>query len=263
MSLEDEIVMYQFAQGVRSLADLRNHFSQLDESKKKKRFVHFYCQVCEGEFVDADIEQALTDCSLETTDAIYRYLNLHRLAGGSKRILCIPHTANPPEGSLDKAYTVLLCLFKIDYQRCFSIGKTNPADWQYRDLSSTEIVQEIRSGHQALIDEVYTNPSFRSEFVSLAKLWHEQNTLDQAMFQEPEPVSERQTKFDFITYDELVTESNKLVGNRLSSSFGILCHSVEKGLAVRYGLALEKARKLVFDVIERHLHETYHSDLFD
>ncbi|WP_420148966.1 DUF5958 family protein [Spirosoma sp.] len=268
MNFEDEIVLYQFAQGVYPMTDLRDQFSLLSAEKQRKRFVHFYCKVYEYAFTDADIDKALADCSLDATDAVYDYLNLRRLVKGPKNVVCIPHSASPPEGRLDKVYGVLLNLFKINYQRQYALGKTNPTDWQYRDLSNPEIVQEIGSSHQTLLDEVYTNPSYRSEFASMAKLWYEQDRLSQSRYQEPEPAPERQTTFDFITYDELINESNKLFeGNsdemKLSNAFGMLRQSVEKGLAKRYGLPIEKARKLLFDVMERHLRETYNVDLFD
>lgn len=263
MSLDDEIALYQFGQGVRSVADLLDHFSQLDEPEKRKRFVHFYCQVAGSSLVESDIEQALTDCTLNATDPIYTYLNLHRLATGSKRVICIPHTANPPEGNLDDPYKVLLHLFRIDYQRRFALERGNSANWRYWDLSNPEIVQGILTRHQALVEEVYTNPSFRSEFVSLAKLWNNRKTLEQARYREPEPTPDRQTHFDFLTYEEMVTVSNKLFDNEYSRSINVLLHSLNNAFSVRYKLDTEEARRLVFDVIERHLRETYHSDLYD
>lgn len=159
LSLDEEIALYQFGQGIHSEADLLNQFSQFDKRKQQSRFVYFYCQVCDYEFVDADIEQALTDCSLATTDALYKYLNLSRLTSGSTNAICTPHSANPPGGTLDKAYAVLLSLFKIHHQRLFALEKSNPTNWQYRDLSNPEVVQTIRTTHQTLVEEVYINPS--------------------------------------------------------------------------------------------------------
>lgn len=262
MRLDNEIALYQFAQGVSSDAALLDQFSQLDTAKQRKRFVHFYCRICEYKFVDSEIEQALADCSLDATDVLYRYLNLHRLTTGSN-VIYIPHSANPPGGTLDKAYRLLLHLFKIAYQRRFAVEKEDPANWRYWDLANPEIVQDIRTSHQALMEDIYNNPSFRSEFACLAKLWYEQYVLTWDEPLEPESAPEPQTKFDFVTYDEMVEESNQ--GSTVTKSFnaiGTIGHSVTKGLAVRYGLDIDKARILMFDVIDRYLRETYNTEFF-
>jgi hypothetical protein len=263
LSLDEEIEIYQFAQGVSSDAALLEQFRQFDKRKQQHRFVHFYCQVCENKFMDSDIEQALTNCSLTATDALYSYLNLHRLTTGSTNAICIPHSENPPEDRLDKAYKLLLHLFKAAYHRRFASEKNNPTNWHYRDLSNKEVVQEIRASHQAWVEKIYANPSFRSEFVTLAKLCHEVDTLFRAKQQQAETTPERQTAFTFLTYNELLTEIDKKFDDtKLWNAIGTLRHSVEKGLVAHYRLDTEKTRKLVSDVIEQHLRETYDSGLF-
>lgn len=262
MRLENEITLYQFAQSVRPIADLQDRFRQLDSGKQRKRFVHFYCRVHDYEFEEADIEQALADCGLDTSDALYEYLNLHQLATGSTNVVCIPYTANPPGGTLDKAYTVLLHLYKTGYYRRFVFEKTDPADWTYQDLSDHAFVRELLTSHQALVEKIYENPSYRSEFASLAKLWYAEHLLaEEADHREQEP-PETQTNFDFVTYDELVTEK-ALATNKSWDAIGLLSNSVAKSLSIQYGLDLDKARNVMFAVIDKHAWETYHTELFE
>lgn len=257
MSLEEEIRINQFGQGVYSVDDLLDLFSQLDDDKKRQSFVHFYCQVCESNLTDSDVEQALADCSIDATDATYGYLNLSRLATGLKGVISIPHTANPPEGTLEKPYKLLLHLFKIDYQRRYALEKDNPTKWWYWDLSSSETAQGILTRHRELVDEVYNTPSFRSEFVSIAKWWNSSLPLQQIFAHEAAP--ETQTHFDFITYDEMST--NTMIGNKHSLGIALLRHSLAKALSIRYKLDDDQARRLTLGVVERHLQETYNRGL--
>lgn len=259
MNLEEEIIINQFGQGVRSVADLLDEFTQLDEDQRRSRFVHFYCQVCDFRLADSDIEQALADCSLKVTDPTYDYLKLHRLKTGLKGIIWIPDTGNPPEGGLGKPYELLLRLFKKDFQRRFELEKENPSKWWYWDLSNQEISQGILTSHQKRVEEVYNNPSFRSEFACLAKLWHKNAIENQASYKEPSP--EQQTHFTFVTYDQMI--ANHLhFGNKYFPAIWLIRNAVENALSKRYQLDTDLARRLTQDVIERHLKETFNLTLY-
>ena len=281
MSLEEEMVICQFGQGVYSVGDMLEQFNRLDKEHQRKEFLNLYFQVLDAKLDESDIEQALTDCSLNATDAIYDYLHLHSLATGFKGIVCVPETERPPRGNFDKAYELLLHLFKIDYQRRLdqyahtgqstrtkfkidyrprsSQENESPTDWRYLDLSNNETVQGILTRHRELVEQVYAHPSFWSEFVCIAKQWYESIFLGQS---EPEnPAPERQTHFDFLTYDELMTKA--ALSFDFKGAYGIsrLRQSLTQALAIRYVLTAEQANRLVVDVVERHLRETYGSDL--
>ena len=261
MSIEEEIAINQFGQGVRSVADLLDQFIELDENQRKIWFFDLYCHVGRIALTDSDIEQALADCSLTATDATYDFLNLNRLKAVFKSILRIHNildTGNLPDGSLEKAYQLLLYLFKKDYQRRFALEKENPATWWCWDLSNSEITQGILTRHQALIDEVYTTPGFRSEFVSVAKLLHEHTGLPET--RPPKPTSAHRNQFNFLTYDEMMTEF--VQGSKHSRAIALLRNSLEKALSIRYRLNADQARRLTMAVIERHLQETYNTGLF-
>ena len=258
MSLEEEITINQFGQGVYSVADLLDQFTQADENQRRARFFDLYCHVWESRLVDSDIEQALADCSVTAADATYDYLNLHRLRMGSKSMLCIPDTGNPPEGTLEKPYQLLLHLFKADYQRRFALEKENPTTWWYWDLSNNEIAQGILKRHRELVDEVYATLSFRSEFVSLAKLLYEHMGFPQA--RSPKPAPEHQNQFNFLTYDEMITAF--VQGSKYMRAIVLLRNSLEKALSIRYRLNADEARRLTLDVINRHSQDTYNTGLF-
>ncbi len=280
MSLEEEIEICQFGQGVYSVADMLAQLVQLDKDQQGKRFLNLYFQVWDASLVDADIEQALADCSVNATDAVYDYLHLRSLATGFKGVVCVPGTANPPGGEFNKSYELLLRLFEIDYQRRFAQHlhtdqnpqtkfkidyrprfpqQETPTDWRYWDLSNREIARAILTRHRELVEQVYAHPSFWSEFASIARQWHKSIFLGHTESEEPTP--ESQTHFDFLTYDELMTQAAMPFDSRGAYGIKLLRESLTKALAIRYGLHADQANRLVVDVIERHLRETYGADL--
>ena len=252
MSLEEEIMIYQFGQGVHSDVAMIEPFSQLDEAEKRGQLINLYYLVRQTKPVDSDIEQALADSSLGAT-----YTPCVILTQGMFRLKLDPGLS---EGEHENHYTFLLYLFKTAYQRRFVLEKGNPHKWWFMDLLSPEIVQDILTRHQSLIVDVYDAPSFRSEFISLAKLWYNSKLEKEARYQQPAPVHE--THFDFVTYDEIVTNAIEMYDNKTMRSIALLWTSVGKALALRYGLTSEQARRLVLDVIERHIQETYGTGLF-
>lgn len=254
MNLEDEIAIYRFAQGVHSAEEVLSRFDQIDEYEKQMRFMELDGLVWQLKPIDADLDQVIANSLLTDTAISEEVLKAYRSKLGSRRITRLI------EGKFDQSYTLLLNLFKTAYQRGFTLG--NPANWRYWDLSNPDVVQDIRTRQQALINEVYAAPSFRSEFTSIAKLWHEHGTSLQTRQKKPDPAPERQTHFHFLSYDEMISESIKVVNDKTIHGIRVLLHSMEKALAVRYGLASDDAKRVALAVIERHLRDTYNVGLF-
>lgn len=251
MSLDEEIALYQFAQGVRSEVDLVRQLSQLDEWVKTSQFLDVHTLVRKLKPTDADLQQALADSSLTTADLAAVLVKDDQLT------FAIRSRIDLREIDYEKAYAFLLYLFKVVYQRRATLG--NPADWRYWNLSSAEVVQDILTKHQALVEEVYGDASYRSEFVHMAKLWYERTTRLKA--KHTEPVPEQQTRFAFISYDEMITESIKAFMDKQLHGVSVLSHSLEKALLKRYGFETEEIKRIILDVIERHLRDTYNTDL--
>lgn len=255
MSLEDEIAIYQFAQGVQSAEDLLSRFDFLNEDEKSHRFMELDWLVWQLKPTEADLDQVIAAGLLADAGLAEDTLKAYRSKLGVRRITRLI------EGKFDQSYTLMLNLLKAAYKRRFLLG--DPANWRYWDLSNPEVVQDVLTRHQALVEEVYTDPGFRSEFASIAKLWHEHNASLRARRKEPELAPERQTHFHFLSYDEMISESIKLFDDKTGHAIGVLRHSVEKALAVRYGLASDDAIRVVLNVIERHLRDTYNTGLWD
>ncbi|MVM38291.1 hypothetical protein GO730_13090 [Spirosoma sp. HMF3257] len=256
MNLEEEIAIYQFGQGIHSDTAILGHFSQLDEDTQKIRLYDLYDLVLPLNPVSSDIEQAIKDSSLTPTDVPCVTLKQRQLRQGIFFL---------PDGENEQVAELLLYVFKIVYQRAYTLKQENSTDWWYQDLSKPEIVQAIRTRHRELAEEIYMNSSFRSEFACLAKLWYEFIELRKGNVGEPKPDEpEIQTKFNFLTYNDMIGKVDTVIGksiaiveDKLSHGIGVLQGSVRKGLAAQYKLTSEQARLLLVDVIERHMQEVY------
>ncbi|WP_461131026.1 DUF5958 family protein [Spirosoma aerophilum] len=253
MSLDEEIAIYQFGQGIRPADDLLTHVNQLDRFARRVWLFDFSAILGRLNLTNYELDQALAEFPPEAlaTPAFIRYIN--QLRKGLR--------AHLPESELNKYFVLLLQLFKTGYQRHYALEKDNPTGWQYQDLSSDETVRNIETAHQALVEKVYADPSFRTEFASIARHWHEQANSIQVKPQPQEPDPANQPRLNFLSYDEIVTLSVPSFIDRKSLSVRILLQSVEQALLKMYHLRPEQASRLTTDVVDRHMRDTYGTSL--
>ena len=252
MDIAGEIAINQFGQGVHSTNDFLDQFIKLNEEEKKDRLRELLVPLWEIDPTQADIEQALVDGDLPPD---YKpCFSIPKLLKGVR----VGFYLN--EDAPEKDYKFLLHLFKTAYQRHLALEKDNSDDWHYWDLSDSQIVQDILTINQKRIEEVYSDAGFRNEFATIAKLKHADRLAIEASNKEPSP--EIQTRFTFLTYDEVMEKSDCEIGNKNSYSIGLLGGALEKALIKRYKLTPKQIRRLIWDVVERHLQETYKSGLY-
>lgn len=253
MSLEEEIVIYQFGQGVRSADELSNYISQLDDFAKRAWLHDFSSMLSRLQLTNYELDQTIAEYAPEalSSPALISYIN--QLRKGA-----LPHLA---VSDLEKHMLLLLQLFKTGYQRQLAAETENSTAWQYQDLSSDEAFRRIQATHQALVENVYADPSFRTEFASIAKHWHEQFNGGQIKPQPQEPDPASRNQFNFLSYDEIVTRSVPLFIDKHSLSLHILYESVVNALSKMYHLQPQQASRLTMDVVDRHMRDTYGTGL--
>ncbi|UFH52828.1 DUF5958 family protein [Spirosoma sp. KNUC1025] len=256
MSLDEEITMFQFGQSIYSQDDLLTRFRQLDENERREQYYKVDFLVEQLKPTHAEMEQATVECSL-TESAIPDVVLKHY-----RKNIGIRWMNTLPDNEIELGYRLLLALFKLSYQRHFGLEKENNGNWRYRDLSSATTVQEILTSYRALVEDVYNNSSFRSEFVSIAKLCHAIDQLNQSRMQEPETDLEPQTHVKFVNHADIATDISRVFDDKDGYSYAILRRSVEKALARQYELDADLTRRLVSEVIDRHLQETYGTGFF-
>lgn len=254
MSLENELVIIQFAQGIYPKADLLDSFRQLDEAKQCKQLFDVTALLRQLKLTDADIEQVNARSSSETASNPF-LIQRPKLSKVGLRI-------NMSLVELNSSYSILLDLFKDAYQRSFEQEKDYSNNWIYRDLSNDGIVQGIFMQRDIMIEDLYSSTSFRSEFISLAKLWHKDRMLKEELYRKPEPADEPQSYVNFVSYDEVMTTSIPVAAiSKELRAIDILLHSLQKATSIRYKLEPDQASRLVLDVLRRHLLETYNIQL--
>ncbi|ADB37820.1 DUF5958 family protein [Spirosoma linguale] len=244
MSLDEEIAICQFGQGISSINELQSHFTQLNHELKKIYLYELYDLIRQLNPLKVDLDLALADSPLDATytpsvNLKSGWLNLER------------STLTKPEE--ERNFIFLLYLYRTTYRRNYTLNQENATTWQYQDLSKPDVVQNILTTHHNLLEAIYNNPSYRTEFLSLAKLWHDQFNFRAP--NQPEPTASHANQFHFLDYDELITASLNMFSLKTMRSSLLLRHSLEKALSIQYKIDLQQARQLVIEITRRHLQE--------
>jgi len=246
MRLEEELIIIQFGQGALSEEELLHQFAQLDEAGQGLRFnelLHLLEQL--EPVVD---EETTTEPEAPHT-VIKSFSNRNRFI---RRI-------NVQDNTLHESYKLLLAQFKRDFQRQYAIENENPSSWWYWDFSKRDVVDRLLAGYRAVVNEVYSNLSFRGEFTSIAKLLHDDRMAKKALAEAPEPEGHHQ--YHFASYDEVIEKSIKSYGYAFNRPVWLLSNSLRKALVKQYGLDFDRANKVLWDVVDQHLREKYNDEL--
>lgn len=146
MKIEDKILLNQYAQDLIPSNVILERFETLNLEGKRKYlsfFIGYF--ILQSKPIDCDIEEAIINSKLKPT---YTPCILLKKGGvGSHNLLKI---SDLPEYELNKAFILLLALFRIAYLRRYEIEKGNPGKWWYWDLSDKQTIEFI-------INEYYSN----------------------------------------------------------------------------------------------------------
>ncbi|CCH57275.1 hypothetical protein BN8_06686 [Fibrisoma limi BUZ 3] len=251
MKLEEELIIVQYGQGVLSEEELLRRFAQLDEigQWQSVNALMYLLRKLEPT-VDEEATVAEPTNELEAS-----YTNI----GNSGKKNTAIRRINVYSAKLKESYRSLLDQFKRDLQRQYAIEKENPSSWWYWDLSKKELVDSLLADYRALVEEVYSNPSFRGEFACIAKLWHDDVTTKKALAEAPKSAINHQ--YHFATYDEVIEQSLKSYSHIVNRPIWLLSNSVRKALIKQYRLDSDQAGNVLWDVVEQHFREKYEDDL--
>ena len=257
MTLAEEVTLCQFGQGVYSVAEMLDAFNQLDNEQQCNQFVNLYLHVWGLELTKADVEKTLADCWLATTDPLYGYLRLHRVDSEFDFGIVIPQSDSPPGGKLNEAYKVILHLFKAAYQRLYALEKADSAHyWWYQDFTSSDAAERILARHQTLVEEIYHDPGYRSEFRALARLWNKR--MVRSMHRAVDEDTDR-----FLSYDEILIDSMPWLTSLDDCNLNILRTSLNKAFRRCHSLPRDLANRLVLDVLNKYMLALYDRSIFE
>jgi hypothetical protein len=139
MTLEEQVAVNQFGQGVRSRESLLLYFSKMSEVRKRDYLTYLSDLIWQSKPVEGDIEQAIIDSLLKPTYTPCVVLRTHRLKIGLNQLVKLP------VDELEKVYRLMLSLFKEAYQRRFQKEGGHSGKWWYWDLSTDDAIERILS----------------------------------------------------------------------------------------------------------------------
>jgi len=140
MKIEQEICINQYGQGILDINQLLSFFKSVDN--KRALFSYILNLIMQSKPKEEDIEPAIAASKLKPT---YTPCVLLRKGVGNYNLQRITEL---PEYEHEKAFVLLLNLFKICYYRRFQQEKNTPHKWWYWDLSDEKKVKKIISEHR-------------------------------------------------------------------------------------------------------------------
>ncbi len=141
MNLADEILINKHGQDLIDCNELVEKFDLLDFSKKRIFLNDLLYLIKQSKAKDDDIELAILESKLKPT---YTPCILLRKGVANHHLQKIIEL---PEAEMDKAFLLLLSLFKIAYRRRFANEKNAPNKWWYWDLSDASTIDKIIKMH--------------------------------------------------------------------------------------------------------------------
>jgi hypothetical protein len=137
MKIEDEILVNKYGQELIEIKLLIDVFGLLDWPQKKLFLNDILYLIMQSKPNEGDIEIAIEKSGLKST---YTPCVLLRKGVANHHLIKIVEL---PETELNKAFVLLLNLFKLAYRRRLDIEKDDPHKWWYWDLSDSKKIEMI------------------------------------------------------------------------------------------------------------------------
>ena len=137
MKIEHEILVNKYGQGLVGTELLLNLFGSFDMGSQKVFLSEILFLILQSKPKEEDIEPAIISSGLKST---YTPCVLLKKGVANHNLVKL---INLPENELQKAFVLLLNLFRIAYKRRFAVEKNNPEKWWYWDLSDEENINRI------------------------------------------------------------------------------------------------------------------------
>jgi len=140
MTIEQEILLNQFGQGIYNNYKIINQFELFDIDTKRNILRDMEHFIIQSNTTFEDIGQAINESKLKSTFTPCVILNKGLNSKNFDKII------NLPESELTKAFRLFIHLFKISYSRRYLFEKGNSNKWWYWDLSNQKNIDKIIDG---------------------------------------------------------------------------------------------------------------------
>lgn len=139
LKIDDAIILNKYGQGIIDAEPLVSMFSSFELLKRKNYLKELIALIIQSRPREEDIESAILESKLKPT---YTPCVLLRKGIANHHLQKITEL---PELELNKAFLLLLGLFKVSYQRRYLEEKNSPDKWWYWDLSDSEKVKMMQN----------------------------------------------------------------------------------------------------------------------
>ncbi len=137
MIISHEVLVNEFGQNLISLDRLLVIFRSLTQEEKKNFLTDLVFLIMQSKPIANDGELAVLESKMKPSYTPAVLLKKGLDVNNLKRIVDLPPHEN------EKAFILLMNLFKISYNRRFLIEKNNPNKWWYWDLSDQSKKNEL------------------------------------------------------------------------------------------------------------------------
>lgn len=141
-SIQEEVILNQYAQGIKPINELLEWYNSFDTEKKRSILVEIWSLANQAKVNEEDVENARIIAGLKVTHTPVRMLNSEALPFKSRGF----KVANLKGKEQVQAFLLILNCFAIAEQRrkskCAS-EKENCNHWWHQDLSNQKLIQEI------------------------------------------------------------------------------------------------------------------------
>ena len=138
MTLYEEIIINKFGQNLIESGKVVSDFNLFDLEKKRSFLTDLEFLIIQSKPSMEYVEDAIYNSGLKSSYTPCVLLQKGKLPQVLAKIIALP------EMELGKAFVLLLNLFRISYQKRFSVEKNHPNKWWYWDLSEDNNILEIK-----------------------------------------------------------------------------------------------------------------------
>lgn len=141
-SIQEEVILNQYAQGIKSSTELLEWYNSFDIDKKRSILIEIWSLANQARVNEEDVEDARITVGLKATHTPVRMLCSEKLPFKNRGY----KLADLRGKEQIQAFLLILNCFAIAEQRRKSIcdaEKENCNHWWHQDLSNTQLIQEI------------------------------------------------------------------------------------------------------------------------
>lgn len=142
LSIQEEIILNQYAQGINSASDLLDWYNSFDNDKKRSILVQIWSLANQAKANEEDVENARIIAGLKVTHTPVKMLYTEKLPFKNRGF----KLADLKGKEQVQAFLLILNCFSIaeQKQKCkCDIDKKNCNHWWHQDLSNSQLVQEL------------------------------------------------------------------------------------------------------------------------